>query len=101
MIAIKVGVEGNLLIGPAGSAGTYSAGVRVVVRAMKDQRVLSTRSYRVSATAGGSQAAPFTLVTETFTVPYLQEYASDDYEIVVAFEGSKPAATGGRRAGRR
>jgi len=101
VIAIKVGVEGNLLIGPAGSAGSYSAGVRVAVRAMKDQRVLSTRNYRVSATADNLQAAPFTLVTESFTVPYIQEYASDDYEIIVAFEGSKPADSGVRRVRRR
>lgn len=99
-LAIKVGVEGNLVIGPAGSGGTQSAGIKVAVRAEKDQKVISTRSYRVSATATGGEAAPFTLVTDTFTMPFLSEYSSDDYTIIVGFEGARPAA-GGRRSRRR
>jgi hypothetical protein len=99
-LAIKVGVEGNLVIGPAGSGGTQSAGIKVAVRAEKDQKIISSRSYRVSATATGGEAAQFTLVTDTFTMPFLSEYSSDDYTIIVGFEGSR-AASGGRRSRRR
>lgn len=100
-LAIKVGVEGNLLIGPAGSAGTQSAGVRVSLRAEKDQRIVATRSYRVSATANGTDAGMFTLVTEPFTAPFISEYSGDDYSIVVAFEGARPIEGGSRRGRRR
>lgn len=100
-LVMKVGVEGNLLIGPAGSGGTYSAGIRVQVRAEKDQRIVASRSYRVSASATGAQSAPFTLVTDSFSVPFIQEYAGDDYTLVIAFEGSRPAQTGVRRVRRR
>lgn len=100
-LAIKVGVEGNLLIGPAGSAGTQSATVRVSLRAEKDQHIMTTRTYRVSATSTGLESGTFTLVTENFTAPFISEYSGDDYSIVVAFEGSRPAAENRGRGRRR
>jgi hypothetical protein len=100
-IAIKVGVEGNVLIGPAGSAGTYSAGVRVSVRAEKGEKIIQTKTYRVSATASGAGAGPFSLVTEPFVVPLINEFAAGDYSVVVAFEGSAAPRAGRRFARRR
>ena len=99
-LVMKVGVEGNLVVGPAGSGGTQSASIRVSLRSEADQRVLASRSYRVSATASASESGPFTLVTDSFSAPFLSEYASDDYTIMVAFEGSSAAAQT-RRARRR
>lgn len=87
-LAIKVGVAGDLLLGPAGSGGTYSANVRVSVRSEKTLQTLATRSYRVSASVRGSESAVFELVTDTFTVPFVSEYAGDDYSVLVGFDGS-------------
>lgn len=87
-LAIKVGVAGDLLLGPAGSGGTYAAGVRVSVRSEKTQQTLATRTYRVSATVRGSESAMFELVTDTFTVPFVSEYAGDDYSVQVGFDGA-------------
>lgn len=100
-LVMKVGVEGNLLIGPAGSGGTQSASIRVQVRAEADQRIVASRSYRVTATASGSQSGPFTLVTDSFAVPFIHEYAGDDYTIVVGFEGARSTIASPRRARRR
>lgn len=100
-LLMKVGVAGDVLVGPAGSGGTYSAGVRIQIRAEKDQRVVASKSYRVSATATGSQPGNFTLVTENFSVPFIQEYASDDYTISIAFEGARSSVGAERRRRRR
>lgn len=99
-IAIKVGVEGNLVIGPAGSGGAQSATVRVSVRDEKTEKPIITKTYRVTATASGGGAAPFTLVTEPFVVPLKDEFASNDYALIVGFEGARPTATPSRRRGR-
>ena len=100
-LVIKVGVEGNLLIGPAGSGGTQGASIRVALRAEKDQRIVASRSYRVSATSSGGQTAPFTLVTEPFVAPFINEYAGDDYTITVGFEGARSTLPSGGRTRRR
>jgi hypothetical protein len=88
-LSIKVGVEGQVLIGPAGGAGAFSAPVRVAIRKESDQSIASSRVYRVAATVppGGAQA-PFRLVTEPLSVPFVSEMAADDYSVLVQFGGA-------------
>jgi hypothetical protein len=100
-IAMKVGVEGFLVIGPAGSNGTYSAGVKVAVREEKTEKIILSKSYRVSATAAGAGNAPFTLVTDSFAVPLINEDAASDYSIIVSFEGVHAPARASRTRRRR
>lgn len=86
-IDIKVGVEGAAVLGPAGQPGSYAGNLRISARRQKDEAILQSRSYRVSATvpAGGTRGE-FRLVADPLTVPYLGPHAADDYEILVAFE---------------
>jgi hypothetical protein len=86
-ISIRVGVTGRVLAGPAGGAGSFSVPVRVGIRRESDQKVLTSKSYRVSATIppGGAQAT-FTVVSDPLTVPYTREQANEDYMVVVGFE---------------
>ena len=88
-LSIKVGVEGQVLIGPAGGANAFSAPVRVAIRKESDQSIVASRVYRVAATvpSGGAQA-PFQLVTEPLTVPLVSELAGDDYSVLVQFGGA-------------
>lgn len=88
-LSIKIGVEGNVLLGPAGGPGTFSAPVRVAIRKESDQSIVASRNYRVSASvAGGGAQGPFQLVTEPLTVPLINEYAGDDYAVLVQFGGA-------------
>jgi hypothetical protein len=88
-IAVKVGVEGRALIGPAGSGGRFDAPVRVVVK--RGDQVFANRVRRIPVTvpAGESQGA-FVTVEEGILVPP----GTGDFDIEVGLgggAGEKPA----------
>jgi hypothetical protein len=86
--AIKVGVAGRLLIGPAGSAGAYTAPLRVVVRDDATQKPVISKLYKMSASATdpSNLQAPFQFVTEPLMLPYKHRWADQDYTILVGFD---------------
>jgi len=89
--ALKVGVSGRLLIGPAGSPGSYSATVKVLVRREVDQKTLFEKTYRVEANAVGAQA-PWRVVTEPIMLPLTRSKLNDDYSIFVGFDNGRNVA---------
>jgi hypothetical protein len=92
-IAIKVGVSGRVLIGPAGAPGTYSVPVRIAIKREGADGVLASKLYPVTATIPPSEAgAPFTLVSEPMLVPFTREEAREDYSIIVGFDQNGRAA---------
>jgi hypothetical protein len=92
-LTIKVGVKGRLVLGPAGSPGSYSAPLSISVRQQTGDKILASKIFNVGATiAPGATGADFTVVTEPFAVPFTTEHAADDYEVVVGFgKGAKAA----------
>lgn len=90
-LAIRVGVETTTVLGPAGSPGTFSAPLRVTVRRQFDEHVLASKTYRVGATVGASAPVVTTLVADPLLIPFTNEHAADDYEVVLSF-GEGPAA---------
>ena len=93
-IALRVGVEGRVLIGPAGSAGSFSVPVRVAIQRNSDQKAETSKVYKVAVTVpAGETQGSFSLVTEPITVPFKHEDATDDYSIVVGFDGARATGT--------
>jgi hypothetical protein len=90
--AIKVGVAGRLLIGPAGSAGAYTAPLRIVVRDDATQKPVISKLYKVSANAADSGKASFQFVTEPLMLPYKHRWADQDYTVLVGFDTNGGAA---------
>jgi hypothetical protein len=85
-LTIKVGVKGRLVLGPAGTPGSYSAPLRIAVRQQTNEKILVSKVFTVGATiAPGTSGADFTVVTEPLVVPFTTEHAADDYEVVVGF----------------
>ena len=84
-ITVKIGVQGKLLIGPAGSPGTYGADLHVAIRHDTDQKIVVAKSYRVSATSNASGEGPFEIVTEPFALTVEGYDAADQYSIFVGF----------------
>lgn len=91
-IAIKVGVEGRVLLGPAGSAGTYTAPVRVMVK--RGDKVLVSRLQRTTATVpSGDTQARFVVIEDNMIVPRQGEELS----IVVGLDPSGRAGEAPRK----
>jgi hypothetical protein len=87
----KVGMEGRILLGPAGGAGRYS--VPVVFELRKGFDVIATRSARVDVTvAAGQTQGVFEYIAPEFSVP-VSAGAPTSYEIVVGFAGVNNAAS--------
>jgi hypothetical protein len=93
-LAIKVGVEGAAVLGPAGAPGSFSANLRIGVRRIKDEASLNPKTYHVTANVpAGAARGEFRLVADPITVPFTSVHAADDYEVIIAFaQGAGDAA---------
>ena len=85
--ALKVGVTGEVVIGPAGTAGTYSAPLKITVTRESDKTQVFSKTYKVEATTDGVKAGDFRLVTEPIMLPLTTLQLADVYSISVGFEG--------------
>jgi hypothetical protein len=96
-LAIKIGVAGKVLLGPAGSPGGFSVPVRMAVLCERDNQPIVSKLYRAAVTvAAGETQADFTIVSEPLRVPFIQDHAEDDYTIKAGIDegasADKPAA---------
>jgi hypothetical protein len=99
-LVLKVGAEGRVLLGPAGSPGSFTVPIRVAVRNDSTQKVVYSQLNRVEAAVppGGTEGA-FTFVSEPFSVPFVA-HPDEDYTVLVGFDptaGTPVAAKGGRK----
>ncbi|WP_442754792.1 hypothetical protein ACNHKD_17630 [Methylocystis sp. JAN1] len=84
-LTINVGVEGDAMLGPTGSPGSYGGTIRVALRRTTDNSTLASKNYRVSATIPPNAArADFRLLAEPISAPASGK-AHEEYEIVVGF----------------
>jgi hypothetical protein len=92
-LIMKVGVEGKVLLGPAGSPANFTVPVTIAVVAEGSNKTVSSRNYKASASIPqGQSLSSFTIVSEDIDVPFINEAANMDYSIVVSIDGA-----GGRR----
>ena len=90
--SLKIGVKGEVVIGPAGSAGTYSVPLKIVITNEADKKEVFSKTYKVEATTDGVTAGAFSIVTEPILVPMPTLQLADLYSISVGFEGGSAAA---------
>lgn len=101
-LTIRVGVEGSAVLGAAGQPGVFGANLRVAIRRQKDDTLVASKIYRVSASIPkGGTRNEFQVIADPFTVPVMSPRAQDDYEILVGFTqgADKPAVEKKRRGG--
>jgi len=86
-LMIAVGVEARVLLGPAGSAGSYSTPVQIIMK--RGTKVVASRTVRGSVTipAGGSMGQ-IVVVEKDFSVPK----DGDELIITVNLKGGEPTA---------
>jgi hypothetical protein len=92
-LAIKIGVAGKVLLGPAGSPGSFSVPVRMAVLHERNNEPVTSKIYHAAVTVptGGTEA-DFTIVSDPLRVPFIQDHAEDDYTIKVGIDDAAPAA---------
>jgi hypothetical protein len=97
-LAIKIGIAGKVLLGPAGSPGSFSVPVRMAVLREHDNQPIVSKLYRAAVTvAAGETRADFTVVSEPLRVPFIQDHAEDDYTIRVGIDEGASADGKGRK----
>lgn len=100
-VTLKIGVEGRVLLGPAGSAGTFNVPVRVAVIRLSTQEAAFSKLYTVPVNIpAGTNTAPFRFVADNLAVPFVSNKGNTDYSIEVGFDsvsGSKVAKPAGKR----
>jgi hypothetical protein len=97
-LAIKIGIAGKVLLGPAGSPGSFSVPVRMAVLREHDNQPIVSKLYSAAVTvAAGETRADFTVVSEPLRVPFIQDHAEDDYTIRVGIdEGASADKSAGK-----
>jgi len=92
-VLIKVGVEGKVLLGPAGQPSSFNVPVFIGVRAEAGEKMLVSKVYNAAVTIPpGQSIGSFTIVSDELAVPFTQENANDDYTVFVGFEGPGKAS---------
>jgi hypothetical protein len=95
--ALKIGVSGHVVIGPAGAAGTFSAPLKITVTNAADKKEVFSKTYKVEATTDGVTAGAFRVVTEPIQLPLTTLQLADEYSITVGFTGAGGGAPPPRR----
>ena len=76
-----------MVIGPAGSAGTFSAPLKITVTRDSDKTDVFSQTYQVEASTDGVTAGAFRVVTDPIMLPMSTLQLADVYSITVGFEG--------------
>jgi len=97
IVTMKVGIQGRILLGPAGSPGTLDVPLRYgVVREGPEPKFIWSKFYKVSVTIPeGKTSVAFTHIDETVTFPQPSPDEMNSYIVYVGFDpaGDKqPAA---------
>ncbi|MDB5571522.1 MAG: hypothetical protein JWN93_2705 [Hyphomicrobiales bacterium] len=97
-LVLKVGVEGKVLLGPAGSPSSFTVPVTVSVRRDGEEKMLASRTYNVPASVPqGASNSTFSVISEDIAVPFVSEAANEDYEVFVGLNGAQAEPRRDRR----
>ncbi len=99
--ALKIGVAGRLLIGPAGSPGAYTSSLRITVKHEPDGKPLYQKTLSVAANTGSEVQAPFRIVTDPILLPLTRAHLDDDYSISVGLGAGSSKVTTRKHTRRR
>jgi hypothetical protein len=95
-VLVKVGVEGRVLLGPAGAPGRFDTPVTVQIK--RGERILASRTQRVTVSVSqGETQGMFVVVQDGLRVPP----GSGDYDIqvgLIAGSGGERPARGAKRS---
>ena len=95
-ITARIGIQGRVIVGPAGAPSSVEVPLRVaVVQGGVGEKVIATKAYRTTVNLGEDESAPFSLVAEDLVYPVPAPNVADNYIFYVGFDpqlvaGDKP-----------
>lgn len=99
----RVGIQGRVIVGPAGAPATVDLPIRIaVVQEGMQPKTIATKLYRQQVDLGGMDNVPFSFVAEDLSFPAPPPNVVDSYVIYIGFdpEGARtppPRQRGSRR----
>jgi hypothetical protein len=101
-ITARIGIQGRVISGPAGSPATVEIPIRVaVVQGGVQERTIATKVYRTTVSMSASGNDAFSLVAEDIVYPAPTPATVDSYIFYIGFDpqavGSEPRASGHKK----
>jgi hypothetical protein len=87
-ITAHIGIQGRVIVGPAGAPGSIEIPVRVaVVQGGVGEKVIATKAYRTTVTMSNEEGSePFTLVADDMVYPVPSVNDADKYIFYIGFD---------------
>ncbi|TAI60434.1 hypothetical protein [Bradyrhizobium sp. Leo170] len=86
-ITARIGIQGRIIVGPAGAPPTVQVPLRVaVVQGGVSEKTIATKAYQTTVTMGESGSEPFTLVAEDLTFPAPSADVAENYVFYIGFD---------------
>jgi hypothetical protein len=100
-VNVRVGIQGRIIVGPAGAPPAVDVPIRVaVVQEGVQPKTIATKLYRTTVDLAGQENVPFSFVAEDVAFPVPTPAEAQSYVIYIGFdpEGarSQPARPKGR-----
>jgi len=86
-IIARIGIQGRVIVGPAGAPETVEVPLRVaVVQGGVNEKVIATKAYKTTVALGEGENVPFSLVADDVVYPIPPGAAGDSYIFYVGFD---------------
>jgi hypothetical protein len=87
-ITAHIGIQGRIIVGPAGAPGSIEIPVRIaVVQGGVGEKVIATKAYRTTVTMTNEEGSePFTLVADDMVYPVPSVNDADKYIFYIGFD---------------
>jgi hypothetical protein len=97
----RVGVQGRIIVGPAGAPPSVDVPIRVaVVQEGVEPKTIATKLYRTQVDLGGQDNVPFSFVAEDVTFPTPSPETVASYVIYIGFDPEGARAPAPRSKGK-
>jgi hypothetical protein len=93
-MVMKVGIQGRIIVGPAGGPGQVEVPLRIAIvdAPTSGSKTLVTRLVRIPVTVGNDDSTPFTRIEEGLAFPLPSPAALDSYIVYIGFDPIGAAA---------
>ena len=101
-ITARIGVQGRVIVGPAGAPASVEVPLRVaVVLGGVAEKVIATKAYRTNVELGEQDSVPFSLVVDDLVFPEPSAADIDKYIFYIGFDPQALAPEPKAKAGKK